>query len=379
MPSADHDLGLQVGVPLAPLSTLAVGGAARWFVRAARAEDVAAAHGWCQSRRAGMLVLGGGTNVVIADEGFDGLVVQIDLRGVTVEPAGGATIVRAAAGEAWDHLVEMAVSQDLAGLECLSGIPGSVGGTPVQNVGAYGQEVSDTIRSVTAFDRACETLVTLDASECRFAYRSSRFKCEDAGRFVVCEVAFRLRGGPAKVAYPDLLRYFEDGHVRSPSLSQVRAAVLTIRRRKGMVIDPADPDTTSVGSFFTNPIVGVNDHERIGSIAGEAAPAFPAGDVRMKVPAAWLIERAGFVKGVVDGAVGLSTKHPLAIVNRGGARARDVLRLASRIQRAVAERFGVWLRAEPVFVGFGDDPEVQCLQSGSPDPRREGEGRPPAR
>jgi UDP-N-acetylmuramate dehydrogenase len=366
LPSADHLPALQMGVPLAPRSSLAVGGAARWFVRAACAEDVAAAHRWCDSQGAEMLVLGSGTNVVIADEGFGGLVVQIDLRGMTMEPDGETTLLRASAGEPWDRLVEMAVSQDLAGLECLSGIPGSVGGTPIQNVGAYGQEVSGTIESVTVFDRAGAALVTLDAAACRFAYRTSRFRCEDAGRFVVCEVAFRLRKGPATVAYPDLLRYFDAGGVRSPSLSDVRSAVLTIRRRKGMVYDPGDPDTASVGSFFTNPVVGLGDHERISSIARESAPAFPAGSTRVKVPAAWLIERAGFVKGIADGRVGLSTRHPLAIVNRGGARARDVLRLASRIQRAVADRFGVWLRAEPVFVGFGDDPEVRCLQSGPP-------------
>ena len=194
------------GVPLAPLSTLGVGGAARWFARATSVSDVIAAHGWAATRGAALFVLGGGSNLVIADEGFDGLVLQVALRGVKAAAEGEDTIVSAGAGELWDPLVDFTVSRGLAGIECLSGIPGTVGGTPIQNVGAYGQEVASSIESVTAFDRREQRTVMLSASECGFAYRMSRFKQHDAGRFVVCEVAFRLRPGTGTEIDPPQFR-----------------------------------------------------------------------------------------------------------------------------------------------------------------------------
>jgi len=350
-------------VPLAPLSTLGIGGTARWLARAMRVEDIAQAHEWAESRGAPLFVLGGGSNLVIADEGFEGLVLQISICGINVSLRGQDMIVAAGAGESWDGLVGFAVTRDLAGIECLSGIPGTVGGTPIQNVGAYGQEVASVIESVHAFDRTTRQTVTLTSADCGFAYRMSRFKQQDAGRFVVGEVTFRLRaGGAPTVAYPDLVDDLRREGVSTPTVGDVRASILRIRRRKGMVLDARDPDTRSVGSFFMNPVVDRATFNRIAEANGDArVPRFLMQNGEVKIPAAWLIERSGFARGHVDGAVGLSTKHPLAIINRGGATARDVLRLARSIASAVRDRFGVALRPEPVFVGFSNDADVEYL------------------
>jgi UDP-N-acetylmuramate dehydrogenase len=345
-------------VPLAPLVTLGIGGRARWFARATRVEHVVAGCGWAEARGVPLFVLGGGSNLVVCDEGFDGLVLQIAIGGIDATRRDEDMLLSAGAGEAWDSLVEFAVNRDLAGIECLSGIPGTVGGTPVQNVGAYGQEVATVIESVDAFDRVKQGTVTVSAAECGFAYRMSRFKQQDAGRFVICKVRFRLRpGGAPAVTYPDIVQHLATKSAPSPTLRSVRDAVLTVRRRKGMVIDAADADTRSVGSFFMNPIVDRAAFHRIAP-----APHFLMDNGSVKVPAAWLIEQSGFARGHVDGAVGLSTKHPLAIINRGGATARDVLRLARRIKTAVLERFGIPLRPEPIFAGFGADPDVDFLR-----------------
>ena len=352
-------------VPFARFSTIGVGGPASWFGRAESIEDVAGAHAWCGEQGADLLVLGDGSNLIVADQGFGGLVLQIAIGGIKFSMRGGDTIMRAGAGESWDGVVAATVERGLVGLECLSGIPGRVGGTPLQNVGAYGQEVADTIDQVICFDRTSATIVTLSNADCAFAYRSSRFKHDDAGRFIVCEVTFRLRIGSPTIAYPDVLQVFAREMVGTPSARDVRSVVLEIRRRKGMVLNPGDPDTRSVGSFFMNPIVPADVHVRVASTAGEASAPGYAAPGGVKVPAAWLIERAGFIRGYAAGRVGLSTKHPLAIVNRGGATARDVVELAVRIKRQVAERFGVWLRPEPVFVGFGADPDVAYLQKAS--------------
>ena len=361
MPSAERSFTPQADVPLAPRTTLGIGGHARWFIRATTVEEVAAAQRWCGDAGVPLVVLGGGSNVVVADRGVDGLVLQVAIRGVDIGPRGDTTRLRLGAGEPWDDLVAAAVSRGLAGLECLSGIPGSVGGTPVQNVGAYGQEVARTIAEVTVLDRQSCEVVTLSGAECRFAYRTSRFKREDAGRFVVCEVAFELSPGPPTMTYPDVLSHLERSGVISPTLADVRDAVLSIRRRKGMVIDPSDPDTRSVGSFFMNPVVHVDRHAQIASAAAGPAPGFVLPGGQVKIPAAWLIEQSGFARGYQSGAVGLSSKHPLAIVNRGAATAHEVLALAGRITRQVADRFGVRLRPEPAFVGFEDDADVAYL------------------
>lgn len=348
-------------VPLAERGTLGVGGAARWFMRAESAEDVAAAHQWCEERRVPWFVLGGGSNVVIADRGFDGLVLQIGMSGTVISRDGEDTLISAGAGESWDSVVETAVNRGLAGVECLSGIPGTVGGTPVQNVGAYGQDVSSTIERVTVYDCMGHTVQSLRGIDCGFSYRMSRFKHADEGRFVVCEVTFRLRPGPATATYADVASYLKRADVSTPTVSLVRDAVLNIRRSKGMVVDARDPDSRSVGSFFMNPVITEADRERVAAIAGERPPGFAVEGGRVKIPAAWLIERAGFTKGYTDGAVGISTKHPLALVNRGGATAADVLRLARAVKQVVGDRYGVWLRPEPIFVGFDTDPAVAFL------------------
>jgi UDP-N-acetylmuramate dehydrogenase len=369
----------QEHVPLAPLTTLGVGGHARWFARATRVEHVLAAHGWAAARGLPLFVLGGGSNLVVSDDGFDGLVLQIAITGIKAALRGEDMLVSAGAGEAWDGLVEFAVRRGLAGIECLSGIPGTVGGTPIQNVGAYGQEVASVIEWVDTVDRVKQGTVRLSRSDCGFAYRMSRFKSHDAGRFVVCDVTFRLRLGSPTVAYPDVIDYVSRQGIASPDVRSVREAVLAIRARKGMVIDAADPDTRSVGSFFMNPVVDRARFEEIATAfsgsadrsasaeasadkAGPRVPHYLMENDTVKIPAAWLIEQSGFSRGHVDGAVGLSTKHPLAIINRGGATARDVIGLARTIKSAVRDRFGVALRPEPIFVGFTGDRDVEDLR-----------------
>ena len=345
----------QEHVALAPLTTLGIGGRARWFARATHVEHLLAAS---RSEDEPLFVLGGGSNLVVSDEGFNGLVLQVAIGGVKTTRDGEDVIVTAGAGESWDSLVESAVKQDLAGIECLSGIPGTVGGTPIQNVGAYGQEVATAIEWVAAIDRMDRAAVRLSRDDCGFAYRTSRFKREDAGRFMIAEVAFRLKpGAPPTVTYRDVVDYLAQQNAQCPDVQQVRKAVLHIRRGKGMVLDASDSDTRSDGSFFMNPVVDRNTFERIAP-----APHYLMDNDTVKIPAAWLIEQSGFARGHMDGAVGLSTKHPLAIVNRGGATARDVLRLAHRIKLAVRGRFDVNLRPEPVFVGFSpDDDDVAFL------------------
>lgn len=360
MRSVESSIQPRAGVPLAPFTTLGIGGPARWFVQARTAGDVAAAHEWARDAGLPLFVLGGGSNLVVSDAGFDGLVMQVAIRGIDVAQRGAETVFRAGGGESWDALVTAAVARGLAGLECLSGIPGSVGGTPVQNVGAYGQEVSGTIRDVTVFDRVSAKLTTLGGAECAFAYRTSRFKREDAGRFVICDVSVALRAGPPTIAYPDLVRVFADRSNGTVALNEVRQAVLAIRRGKGMVVDESDRDTRSVGSFFMNPVVAAEVHARLAA-SGGAPPGFPMPDGRVKIPAAWLIERAGFARGHRRGRAGVSSKHPLALVNLGGATAREVLELAAEIKRRVADRFGIDLRPEPAFVGFSNDADVAFL------------------
>ena len=362
MPSVDRTLASQADVPLAPLTTLGVGGRARWLVRAQTADQAAAAIKWSADQQVPLFVLGGGSNLVVSDEGFDGLVLQVAVAGLEFIAERDRTIVRAGAGEPWDDVVSAAVSRGLAGLECLSGIPGTTGGTPIQNVGAYGQDVSRTITAVTVLDRATGATRVMAGTECGFGYRSSRFKGDDAGRFVVCDVTFSLAPGAPTLAYPDVIAELEGRGITAPTVSDVREAVLAIRRRKGMVIDAADPDTRSVGSFFMNPVVDADHRGRLARARDAKIPGYELPDGRLKVPAAWLIEQSGFARGYSSGTAGISSKHPLAIVNRGGATARDVLALAVQIKRQVADHFGVWLRPEPAFVGFEDDPDVAFLQ-----------------
>ncbi len=354
-------------VPLAPRTTIGLGGLARYFATAGSVAELRAGLKWVRERDVPLFLLGGGSNVVFADEGFPGLVLQLGLRGRAFQPEGADHVLAvAAAGEPWDDFVAECVRRGLGGLECLSGIPGLAGATPLQNVGAYGQEVGETILWVEALDRHTEEEVAFTGAECGFAYRSSRFRGIDHERYVITSVTFRLSSqARPTVRYAELERHLEEGRGRRDlppgraGLEAVRAAVLGLRRRKAMLIDPADPDARSVGSFFKNAFLTsaefqlLEERWRSGGGTG-AVPSFPAGTpgagAARKVPAAWLIEQAGFRKGYRCGGVGISSKHALALVNVGGT-ARELLTLAREIQAAVLRRFGVELQLEPVLAG----------------------------
>lgn len=353
---------IRADVPLAPRTTIGVGGPARHFVTAAREQDVVEAAVWAQAQGEPLLVLGGGSNLVVADGGYPGLVVEIAIGGVSIERAAGRAIVNVGAGEPWDGLVARSVAEGLAGIECLSGVPGRVGATPVQNVGAYGQEVSETIESVRALDRTTGRIVEIGAGQCGFDYRTSAFKRPGGERWIVLGVRFVLSpGGAPAVRYPELARALAGG-AGAPSLADVRRTVLALRRDKSMVIDPGDPESRSAGSFFLNVVV---DAEGLAALVaagrqsgvlreGEAPPTFPASGGRTKVPTAWLIERAGCHRGDALGGARISRKHALALVNGGDATAADVVALARRVQERVRAAFGVVLAHEPVMAGFED-------------------------
>ena len=343
--------------PLAPLTTLGIGGPARYFAESASADMLVAGVKWARGRGLPLFVMGGGSNVVVSDEGFPGLVLRVSIRGIETASQGDRVIIKTGAGEEWDTLVELAVANDWAGVECLSGIPGRVGATPIQNVGAYGRETSETLESVEALDLRTLELVEIPARECRFGYRMSRFKSDDRDRFVITRVTYRLAaGGAPLIRYAELERYLAEQGVTNASLSDVRRAVLAIRGRKAMVIDARDPDSRSVGSFFVNPVVTREEFEEVKKrAAGEQVPSFAAADGRVKLSAAWLIERAGINRGYVRGNVGTSSKHALAIINRGGGTSREVVELAEEIKSRVIERFGIVLSPEPIFVGMKDE------------------------
>jgi UDP-N-acetylmuramate dehydrogenase len=334
---------------LADLTTLRVGGPARTLVRARTEDDLVAAVRDADVAGRPVLVLGGGSNVVVSDAGFDGTVVRVETRGVVVDedPCSGAR-VDVAAGEPWDPFVELAVASGFVGVEALSGIPGSVGATPIQNVGAYGQEVAETIASVRCWDRVDGVVRTFAAADCGFAYRTSRFK-KDPERYVVLRVSFQLPLGDlgAPVRYAELARALGVEVGTRVPMVDVRAAVLGLRRAKGMVLDAADHDTWSAGSFFTNPLLDPDAAD----LLPPDAPRWPQPDGTTKTSAAWLIEHAGFGKGYGNARAALSGKHTLALTNRGAARTEDLLALASEVQRGVHERYGVWLANEPVLVG----------------------------
>jgi UDP-N-acetylmuramate dehydrogenase len=343
------------------MTTLGIGGPARYFAEVPTTGALIAGVEWAKSRSAPLFVLGGGSNIVVADSGFSGLVLRINIHGVETRIDGDLVVVKAGAGEEWDSLVAHCVTNNWAGFECLSGIPGRVGATPIQNVGAYGQDTSETLASVEALELSSGKLVDLSAGDCEFGYRTSRFKTRDRDRFVITQVTYRLAaGGNAAVRYPELRRYLAERDVEVPTLSDVRQAVLTLRSRKAMVIDSSDIDSRSVGSFFVNPTVTREESVRINDRANrfisgpESIPAFPAADGMVKLSAAWLIEHAGIKRGHVHGNVGTSTKHALAIINRGGGTAREVVELKELIQKRVADEFGVDLTPEPVLVGFDE-------------------------
>ncbi|WP_203337254.1 UDP-N-acetylmuramate dehydrogenase [Nocardioides limicola] len=333
---------------LADHTTLRLGGPAADFRTAATEEELVAAVAEADTARRSVLVLGGGSNLVIADAGVEGTVVKVATTGIDAAEAGDRVEVTVAAGEPWDDLVATAVSAGWVGIEALSGIPGSVGATPIQNVGAYGQEVADTVVAVRVFDRVLRGVRTFAGDECGFGYRHSRFKA-DPGRHVVLSVTFRLGRGELgePIRYAELARHL-GVEVGTPApLAEVRRTVLGLRAGKGMVLDAADHDTWSAGSFFTNPILADAD------LLPDDAPRWPQGDGTVKTSAAWLIEQAGFGKGHPGpgGRVGLSTKHTLALTNRGDATTEDLVALAREVRDGVEARFGVRLVNEPVLVG----------------------------
>jgi len=335
---------------LAELTTLRLGGPAKRLVEVHDEAGLVAEVAACDQRGEPVLVLGGGSNVVVADGGFDGTVVLVRISGVRVDDDGcGGMSVTVAPGEDWDEFVVRAIDAGWRGVECLSGIPGLVGAVPMQNVGAYGQEVADSIASVRTYDREQQRQVTYAAGDCGFGYRTSRFKREP-DRHLILGVTFQFLLGDrsAPIGYAELARRLDvEVGSRLPS-SDVRAAVLDLRRGKGMVLDADDHDTWSAGSFFTNPILDAPEAEQLPA----EAPRWPVDDGRVKTSAAWLIERAGFTKGFGDGAIRLSSKHTLALTNRGDGTAAELVSLAREIRDGVAAKFGVVLDNEPVLVGL---------------------------
>lgn len=355
---------LRERVPLAPLTTFEVGGPARWLLDAQAEDEVAEALAWARREGVEVTILGGGSNLLVADRGIDGLVLRVAFRGLRTMPtqAEGRVRLRVGAGEVLDDLVARAVADGLAGLECLSGIPGMVGATPIQNVGAYGQEVAETIAAVEVLDRVSLERMTLRPEDCDFGYRSSAFKSRLRHRYLVLAVHFELRAfGEPCLRYQELGRHLASRGIEAPSLRDVREAVLSLRRAKSMVKDPDDPNRRSAGSFFVNPVVPEAQADAIAErVADSAAMPRFAAPSGVKLSAAWLIERAGFPRGSFEGNVGLSTRHALALVNRGGARAADLVAFASRIREAVRSSFGVVLRPEPELVGF-ESSEITSL------------------
>jgi UDP-N-acetylmuramate dehydrogenase len=355
--------GYRHAVALAPYTTLRLGGPAEHFYTADTDANLIAAIRDVEGHGDHLLILGGGSNVVISDDGYRGTVVRVATSGITVQDG----LVSAAAGVPWDEVVARAVDEGLSGIECLSGIPGLAGATPIQNVGAYGQDVSETIVMVDAYDRVTKSMVLLDNADCVFTYRHSVFKdavfkdavfkdaaFKDAARYVVTRVHFQLtdRGGlSAPVRYKDLAAALDLALGERAPLKAVREAVLEQRRRRGMVLDPADHDTWSAGSFFTNPILSAAEFAALEERCETPPPRYPEPDGRIKTSAAWLIEQAGFAKGHGAGPATLSTKHTLALTNRGGASTADLLRLAAELRDGVAARFGIALAPEPILVG----------------------------
>jgi UDP-N-acetylmuramate dehydrogenase len=355
---------------LAPRTTFGLGGRARRLLELEHEHEVATAVRELRRARTPWVVLGGGSNVLVADEGFAGCVVQPLLRGIARRAASGepeSVEIWAAAGEPWSALVADCVAEGLAGLECLGGIPGWVGATPIQNVGAYGQQVSDTLTRVRVYDAATDCIDELPASACALRYRHSLFKDAAPGRYVILGVGFRLRRQTAaRPTHGELRARLEAAGEATPTPRVIHEAVLSLRRAKGMVLDAHDPETRSAGSFFLNPQLPAAEAEAVLQRAAAedprvGRPTLPhqrLDDGRIKLAAAWLIEQAGFGKGFGGTAVGVSRKHALAIVHRGGGSARAVLELATQIRRGVHARFGVWLDPEPLLLGFGEQPWV---------------------
>jgi UDP-N-acetylmuramate dehydrogenase len=352
-------LKFQEFIPLAPYTTLGIGGPARFFCEVQSEAEVVEAVQFAKDRKLPLFVLGGGSNLLVSDEGFDGLVMRVAVPVSRHERRDSTSILlEAGAGENWNDFVLYAVDHEYAGIECLAGIPGDVGGTPVQNVGAYGQEVAETIAQVRAYDLETGTFVDLDHQACHFGYRRSLFNAEARGRYIVIAVTYRLQpGGEPALRYADVKRHFatELDRGEKPTLHQVYDAVRSIREQKGMLAGQGGPDGRSAGSFFKNPVVPSAMISQVALRAGcsaEEVPQYPAGEEMVKLPAAWLVERAGFHKGFAMSRVAISSRHTLALVNLGGATAAELIALRDTVRDAVQRKFEVELEQEPVMLGF---------------------------
>jgi UDP-N-acetylmuramate dehydrogenase len=359
MNSPKSILSIQENVPLAPYTTLGVGGPARFMIKAGSEDQILAAIDFAQAHGYPVFVLGGGSNIVVSDSGFPGLVLKIELSCIQTLSEGSGT-VSVDAGVEWDAFVQHCVNRNLAGIECLSGIPGTAGGAPIQNIGAYGEDVSEVLLRIRALDRNTHDITELGNADCQFAYRSSIFNTTHRDRYILLRVDFALRkDGRPRVDYPDLQRRFTSS-ANAPTIGEVREAVLQIRKAKAMVLQDNDPDSKSAGSFFRNPVLPPDTVAEVEAKArmcrflgaAERIPQFPAPSEKVKLPAAWFIEHAGFHKGYAHGNAGISSKHAMALINRGGATAQEILDLMRIIQERVQMQFGVELHAEPEFVGF---------------------------
>lgn len=360
MKKSEAGLSIRENVALAPYTTLGVGGPARFLVSIKHEDQVPEALEFARTQACPVLILGSGSNILVSDSGFPGVIVRMEIRGIQPLDEDNSEFISVAAGEIWDGFVQRCVEQNLAGVECLSGIPGTVGGAPVQNIEAYGQEISDVILSIRALDRETNSIEELSGRDCRFGYRTSIFNTTHRDRYIILKVAFSLRPyGKPRIQYKDLENYFS-GRSKTPSIGEVRRAVIKIRESKGMILHQTDDDIKSAGSFFKNPVLepdeatGIENSARDrGLLAStENLPRYTAPSGKVKLPAAWFVEQAGFEKGYTRGNVGISSKHALALVNKGDAQAREFIDLMHIIQDKVHSEFGIDLLPEPTLLGF---------------------------
>ncbi|MBX7043611.1 MAG: UDP-N-acetylmuramate dehydrogenase [Ignavibacteria bacterium] len=343
--------------PLSELTSIGLGGNAKYLYRVRNVDELIEAIKFARSEKMRFFILGGGSNIVFSDTGFDGLVIKNEVKGFECDESIDRADLRVSSGELWDEVVERAVGLSLGGIECMSGIPGTVGATPVQNVGAYGQEVSDVIKSVSALDLKTYELVSFDNRECGFGYRTSRFKCADNGRYFIAGVEFVLpKLNKVSPEYASLKESLDECGTdfesldRQSKLSVLRSEVLRIRKNKSMVLDSSDPDTRSCGSFFVNPVLEKDRFTALcESYSGLSDAPARAENGFVKIPSAWLIEAAGFRKGYTENGVGISNSHSLALVNRGGSTA-GLIMLSEKIKTAVTGKFGIMLENEPQFI-----------------------------
>lgn len=346
-------MNIQTSVPLAPLTTIKLGGNAQEYISCKTNQDIISALTYAQEKNLPVHILGGGSNTIFSDSGFSGIVIHIQTSGITHEQHSDDFLLTAQGGENWDNVVQYAVSQGATGIECLSGIPGSVGGTPFQNVGAYGQDVSQTIQTVFTIDRNTLEEKQFSNQECNFGYRTSRFKTTDKNKYIITAVIFKLETNKApEIKYPELVALISANSTTSAdqtSLQQVRDAVLALRKKKSMLIDAQDPNSISCGSFFTNPIISTEEFVANTTVSQSDIPNFPELHNCVKLSAGWLIEHAGFQKGMKRGNVGISSNHSLALVNRGGT-THELLHFAKEIQTAVQKQFKIQLQLEPIVV-----------------------------